>query len=135
MSLLTHENLCHRKVPKSTPTRSPAAAPCELSSVGGDLSLQFFAESLRERLIALIDPFLPFSRSREMVLPDVLQFCDAFELRPGLVSTREVLDAFKEVRNIHWRPRERCMIREKDSVSHAMKMVENLATLSGLTCR
>ncbi len=32
-----------------------------------------------------------------MTLPDVLRFCDAFELRPGLVSTREIVDAFKEV--------------------------------------
>lgn len=30
-------------------------------------------------------------------MPDVLRFCDAFELRPALLSTREVLDAFKEV--------------------------------------
>ena len=33
-----------------------------------------------------------------MALPDVLGFCDAFELRPGLVSTREIVDGFKEVR-------------------------------------
>lgn len=32
-----------------------------------------------------------------MALPDVLRFCDAFELRPGLVSTREIVDGFKEV--------------------------------------
>ncbi|CAM9350548.1 unnamed protein product, partial [Hapterophycus canaliculatus] len=32
-----------------------------------------------------------------MTLSGILRFCDAFELRPGLVSTREILDAFKEV--------------------------------------
>lgn len=35
-----------------------------------------------------------------MTLPDVLRFCDAFELRPGLVSTREIVDAFKEVKGL-----------------------------------
>ena len=34
-----------------------------------------------------------------MTLPDVLRFCDAFELRPGIVSTREIVDAYKEVRS------------------------------------
>ena len=32
-----------------------------------------------------------------MTLTDVLRFCDTFELRPGLVSTREIVDAYKEV--------------------------------------
>lgn len=36
-----------------------------------------------------------------MTLSDILRFCDAFEIRPGLVSTREVLDAFKEVCKEH----------------------------------
>lgn len=35
-----------------------------------------------------------------MTLPDILRFCDAFELRPGLVSTREIVDAYKEVRTM-----------------------------------
>lgn len=32
-----------------------------------------------------------------MTLCDVIRFCDSFELRPGLVSTREILDAYKTV--------------------------------------
>lgn len=32
-----------------------------------------------------------------MFLPDILRLCDAFELRPGLVSTREIIDAYKKV--------------------------------------
>lgn len=36
-------------------------------------------------------------RRKEMALPDVLRFCDAFELRPSLVSTREILDVFTSV--------------------------------------
>ncbi|CBN74420.1 hypothetical protein Esi_0020_0141 [Ectocarpus siliculosus] len=32
-----------------------------------------------------------------MTLCDVIRFCDSFELRPGLVSTREILDAYKTI--------------------------------------
>lgn len=32
-----------------------------------------------------------------MALPDVLRLCDAFELRPCLLSTNEILDAFSSV--------------------------------------
>lgn len=32
-----------------------------------------------------------------MALPDILRFCDVFELRPSLVSTREILDVFTSV--------------------------------------
>ena len=39
-------------------------------------------------------------RGATMTLPDILRFCDAFELRPGLVSTREIVDAYKEVRTM-----------------------------------
>lgn len=44
--------------------------------------------------------------SSEMALPDLLRFCDSFELRQGLVTTREILDAYKEVShsNVHISP-------------------------------
>ncbi|CAM9228445.1 unnamed protein product [Ectocarpus sp. 12 AP-2014] len=32
-----------------------------------------------------------------MTLCDVIRFCDSFELRPGLVSTREILNAYKTI--------------------------------------
>lgn len=40
---------------------------------------------------------VPFD-DREIALPDLLRFCDSFELRRGLVTTREILNAYKEVR-------------------------------------
>lgn len=36
-------------------------------------------------------------RRKAMALPDILRFCDVFELRPSLVSTREILDVFTSI--------------------------------------
>eukprot|EP00903_Cladosiphon_okamuranus_P010271 g9725.t1 len=61
-------------------------------------------EVLAESATSLQAMFHKFSRQSArctrgaiMALPDVLRFCDAFELRPGLVSTREIVDAYKKV--------------------------------------
>lgn len=56
------------------------------------------------------------SRGAKMTLPDVLRFCDAFELRPGLVSTREIVDAFKEVKHSY------------DTSCHALGFSQRLST-------
>ncbi|CAM9206655.1 unnamed protein product, partial [Ectocarpus sp. 13 AM-2016] len=60
-------------------------------------------EKNAQSLHAMFSKFARQSTGRErgtmtmMTLCDVIRFCDSFELRPGLVSTREILDAYKTI--------------------------------------